>query len=125
MTLDCSEASQSSAPTLASSHAGDFPLQKAAREGNLQACETLIDAGCPVNQVDAEGWTPLRAAAWAGHLQIVQLLLKKGAGVDFCDEGQGGRTALVSFFENSAGISEINGSKKPKVSTEFLSPIAN
>lgn len=51
----------------------------------------LLDAGAPVDALQAGGFTPLHAAAGRGHRELVSLLLERGA--DPTIESDGGKTA--------------------------------
>jgi len=42
---------------------------------------TLVQAGAPVNAVDAQLRTPLHWASFIGHAEVVELLLRHGADV--------------------------------------------
>jgi hypothetical protein len=57
----------------------DLALIEAAKEGNQETVEKLIDSGADVNQGDDQGWTPLNFASGKGNLEMVKLLIKKGA----------------------------------------------
>ena len=48
-------------------------------------CATLaIDAGCPVEGADDEGWSPLLHAAYGGHCACARLLLRRSANPNAC-----------------------------------------
>ena len=64
----------------------------AARQGNLEAVEALIDAGADLNGTDEEGVTPLILATLNGHFDVAGLLLESGADPNAADER--GRTVL-------------------------------
>mmetsp|Transcript_54429 Transcript_54429/g.151618 ORF Transcript_54429/g.151618 Transcript_54429/m.151618 type:complete len:561 (+) Transcript_54429:65-1747(+) len=55
------------------------PLYYAAREGNLQCMDFLVERRCNVNQRDANGQSPLFYAARSGHVDACRLLLGLGA----------------------------------------------
>ncbi|KAL9257710.1 arginine N-methyltransferase 2-like protein [Drosera capensis] len=54
-------------------------LCSAARDGDEDKVQSLIDAGADVTHFDADGLTPLMHAAKRGHAAIVRLLLEAGA----------------------------------------------
>ena len=56
-------------------------LHFAAREGQLEAAQALIDGGADLNAVDAEGTNALRYATLNDHLDVAALLREAGAGV--------------------------------------------
>lgn len=60
-------------------------LHEAARNGDLAAVRTLLDAGVPVDAKSEYGATALSFAADKGHLEIVKLLLSRGAAIDVTD----------------------------------------
>lgn len=51
----------------------------AARDGQLEIAQVLIERGADVNWIDGEGVTPLILAALKGHVEIAKLLLAQGA----------------------------------------------
>jgi ankyrin repeat protein len=75
------------------------PLHYAAREGELQVVEWLIEKEAEVDAKDSQdGRTPLSCAAGNGHLEVVKSLLDKGAEVDSKDNW--GRTPLIYTAAN-------------------------
>ncbi len=72
-------------------------LAGAAGLGRFKEVKRLLEAGDPVDAVDAEGWTPLMRAARSGHTGIVALLL--AAGADVKRASPSGRTALMCAQE--------------------------
>jgi len=57
----------------------DQALFEAARGGDLETAERLLESGADVNQGDEQGWTPLNFASGRGNLAMVKLLIEKGA----------------------------------------------
>lgn len=64
-----------------------------ARSGHLDQVLKGLDAGIPVDLVDAVDQTALIAAAGKDHIEIAQLLLDRGAAPDVADPA--GWTALI------------------------------
>jgi ankyrin repeat protein len=65
---------------LVAAQGGMTPLLLAAREGHIDAVQTLLNAGADVNQVSAGDHTsPLLIASINGHFDLAMLLLEKGA----------------------------------------------
>src|SRR5262249_28729710 len=60
-------------------HCMDQALFEAARGGDLETAERLLESGADVNQGDEQGWTPLNFASGRGNLAMVKLLIEKGA----------------------------------------------
>ncbi len=59
---------------------GLTPLLFAARQGNTQTVQALLDGGAEINQVDAGQHTsPLLVAVMNGHFDLAEQLLAKGA----------------------------------------------
>lgn len=56
-----------------------FPLQIAAKTGQVAKVKPLLDAGADVNQVNSGGHTALISAAVRGHAEVLRLLLARGA----------------------------------------------
>ncbi len=57
----------------------DSPLLLAARSGDPESVNALMEAGAPPDEANAEGHTPLMAAAARGHAAVVRVLLERGA----------------------------------------------
>lgn len=68
------------------------PLMNAAKKGNLEIMEILIDHGADVNFQNEAGKTPLMLAAYEGQRDAVKELLAHGAKLEMRDRG--GSTAL-------------------------------
>ena len=64
---------------------GDTPLCIAARYGQLDVAQLLLDRGAEVNKADRYGSTPLYIAARYGQLAVAELLLDKGAEVNLAN----------------------------------------
>jgi ankyrin repeat protein len=54
-------------------------LLEAAKIGDKQRVEQLLEKGADVNAKDKYGWTALMYAAYQGHEEIVKLLKSYGA----------------------------------------------
>jgi truncated hemoglobin YjbI len=65
-------------------------LHMAARRGNVEVAEALLDCGANLEARDSKGETPLRRAVNCGKISLVTLLLERGA--DPCTRATGGRT---------------------------------
>ena len=70
---------------------GRRPIHRAARFGNVQCLERLLELGVERDPRDEEGRTPLHCAARGGHVECVNALLE--AGVDLSAKDRKGRTA--------------------------------
>ncbi len=68
------------------------PLHEAAKSGDAEETERLIQAGADLEALDADGETPLTAAALEGQTAAVKLLVARGA--DIKRRNKGGFTAL-------------------------------
>lgn len=86
---------------------GITPLMRAARIGELESCQHLLDSGAEVDTTDEAGWTALMSAAAEGHERIVQLLLDHGADVD--SESFDGATALhaATAYRHSGVVRQL------------------
>ncbi len=70
--------------------AGDTPLQKAIKKGDIKKVTELLDKGANINEWNYG--TPLIMAASTGRLEIAKLLIERGADLNMI--GQNGWTAL-------------------------------
>ncbi|KAL3818675.1 hypothetical protein ACJIZ3_004580 [Penstemon smallii] len=61
---------------------GSYALHHAARIGNIDLVQSLIDTGYDINVFDNEGYTPLMYAAKSGNGTICELLISHGASCD-------------------------------------------
>ena len=57
----------------------DAMIHLAARVGNIEDVEALVNLGAPVNAKGDLGHTPLHYAAALGHVRLVERLLQIGA----------------------------------------------
>lgn len=80
-------------------------LHEAAKSGNRNLINFLIDRGFPVDVQTKNGETPLHVAAFYGKPESIDALARRGANVDARDEY--GRTPLymVSFFHTEGAES--------------------
>lgn len=58
-------------------------LHKAAEEGDLSACQTLLQKGADVNAWDEQGWSPLILAVQLHHTEVADFLLSNGAQMSY------------------------------------------
>jgi ankyrin repeat protein len=72
---------------------GDTPLHYAAREGNAELINYLIDKGAKLELQDARQKTPLHLAAMNDRRDAVSVMLKRGAALETRDDYR--RTALI------------------------------
>jgi ankyrin repeat protein len=77
---------------------GLTPLVFAAREGDLESAQLLLDAGAPINEVTEYGWTPLLTAVNNRNYQLASFLLDKGADPNLANKG--GWTPLYLATDN-------------------------
>jgi ankyrin repeat protein len=72
-------------------------LTFAARQGQIEAAEALIDGHADINAKDADGNSPLVLAILNNHYDLAQMLLGRGADVNVA--ANNGRTALYTAVE--------------------------
>jgi ankyrin repeat protein len=77
---------------------GLTPLVFAAREGDLESAQLLLDAGAPINQVTEYGWTPLLTAVNNRNYRLAAMLLDRGADPNLANKG--GWTPLYLATDN-------------------------
>ncbi len=70
----------------------------AARQGDLESVQVLLDAGADVNQTTEYGWTPLLAAVHNRYYRLAMLLLERGADPNVANRG--GWTPLYLAADN-------------------------
>lgn len=80
---------------------GETALHVAARHGNLDGVNSILDAGADVDALSFHEWTPLHLACRYGYVNIARVLLESGA--DFNKTGSYGRTALDFAIHNGHG----------------------
>jgi len=72
---------------------GDFALFIAARVGNAEVVDILLEEKAPINRQNKNGETALFVAAQCGYLEIVDALLERDASVEL--QNKNGETALI------------------------------
>ena len=77
---------------------GLTPLTFAAREGDLESAQYLLDAGADINQTTEYGWTPLLTATNNRHYQLGAFLMSRGANANLANKG--GWTPLYLATDN-------------------------
>jgi ankyrin repeat protein len=77
---------------------GLTPLVFAAREGDIESAQLLLDAGAPINQVTEYGWTPLLTAVNNRNYRVAAMLLERGADPNLANKG--GWTPLYLATDN-------------------------
>jgi ankyrin repeat protein len=77
---------------------GLTPLIFAAREGDLESAQLLLDAGAPINQVTEYAWTPLLTAVNNRNYGLAAMLLERGADPNLANKG--GWTPLYLATDN-------------------------
>lgn len=75
---------------------GKTPLHEAAKKGDLEIVNSLLNLDIDINAQDSEGNTPLHVAAQYGHHNTSEALIKKGANVDITTLN--GKTPLHKAF---------------------------
>ncbi len=77
---------------------GLTPLVFAAREGDIESAQLLLDAGAQINQVTEYGWTPLLTAVNNRNYRVAAMLLERGADPNLANKG--GWTPLYLATDN-------------------------
>jgi ankyrin repeat protein len=63
-------------------------LAFAAREGDIESAQVLLDAGAGINQLTNYGWTPLLIATNNRHYRFAKYLIERGANVNLANKGE-------------------------------------
>jgi len=79
----------------------------AAREGQMEAARTLLDAKANINVVDSDGNNALVLATLNSHYDLAQFLIDRGADVNLA--AKNGRTALYTAVE----MHDVDWSPRP------------
>jgi ankyrin repeat protein len=90
----------------------------AARQGELETVQALVDAGANLDAQDQEGVNALVLATLNGHLDVAALLLESGANPDIADDW--GRTVLLTATD--LNTMEAVSRRAPDISGD-LSPV--
>ncbi|MAM71876.1 MAG: hypothetical protein CMP91_12120 [Gammaproteobacteria bacterium] len=93
-------------------------LHFAAREGQLEAVQTLIDAGADLDIVDEKGSNALVLAALNGHFDVAGALLEAGADPNIQDEY--GRS--VVFVATDINTLDANPRPGPRIVSTLKGP---
>jgi ankyrin repeat protein len=68
-------------------------LGDAAKDNDVATLGRLLDAGAPIDEVDARGYSALMLAAYGGHAEACAYLIQRGADVNTRDHA--GNTVLM------------------------------
>lgn len=90
-------------------------LHFAAREGHLEAAQTLIDAGANLDAMDNYETTPVIMAVLNGHLGVAAALLEAGADTNLQDRY--GRTPL--FAATDLNTIDVNPRPAPPITGNY------
>ena len=89
-------------------------LVGAARGGNSEIVNFLIEKGADVNVLEGTGWTPLFAATVCGHANIVRILIDAGAEIREDDLKQAqimGHTIIANMLKRASEERYLIGKK--------------
>ena len=88
----------------AKDEAGNTALHAAARDKDVDAVKSLLEAGANPSTANKSGEAPIHLAAMAGNLSIVKMIAADVTNIN--QQGPGGRTAL-HFAVQSASLSVV------------------
>ena len=75
-------------------------LYDAARDGDLERVQVLVEQGADMEKANISGWTPLLGASCNGHLEVVHYLLEQGANTGKADTLNNSSLHWAAFNEN-------------------------
>lgn len=104
---------------------GHTALMLAAREGQDDSVDWLLEHGAKVNERAANGWTPLMLAAYNGQNFAVTSLLRGNADVKVKDS-DGWDALMLAISEGRGGVAEKlieSGAVIPAVPVDGLTPL--
>jgi len=98
---------------------GDFPLHHAARNGDTDVVNLLVQHGADINARNPRGHTVLYCAGGHGHVDTVQLLLKMGADIDarFTQDGRTLEDWLAQYLDDPRYIAITATLRQHRVDT--------
>ena len=79
-------------------------------KAGVSAVETLLAAGCDVNDANDRGWTPLHQAGYANKPEIAAMLIAKGSALDAEAHGAGGTPLIAALFWGHREVADLLGS---------------
>lgn len=92
----------------------EHALIEAAKAGEGERLERLLNEGADVHEQDEQGWTALNWAAGRGDVESVRLLLDNGADVTLT--GRDGRTPLmIAKAANRSEVGEVLAEQEKKL----------
>ncbi len=78
-------------------------VHEAARSGDIQTVERLLEGGSTVDERDKGGMTPLHYAAFAGRCEVADFLMQRGVPVDIRD-AEGGTPLYFASYSGKADM---------------------
>ncbi len=100
------------------------PLMYAARQGNMEAAKTLLDAGAKIDAVNGDRSTALLLASINAHFDIARYLVERGADVNVAT--MDGATALYGVVNTQWARKSFQPQPSPKYEkTTYLELISS
>jgi ankyrin repeat protein len=82
-------------------------LFEAAKNGDLDQVQRLVESGADVNAVGEHSITPFLWAYFSGHTEVVKYLLSRGGNVNYDGFSEGTLLTLAAFTGDVASISYL------------------
>ncbi len=89
-------------------HFGSYPIHVAAKLGNLEIVQCLVEHGADVHVTGNYGETPLHSAVYELHIDVARFLLTHGADIDALDDNEFSPLRAVSRYTSPEALKVLH-----------------